>query len=92
MAVTQTILSIRQSLKTHGLFDGPQFHALHYVHPDSYMSSVVKIFDWVCRDGLLPAKQDYCYKGVSGAFGSAIERRLRDKGLRIIYESKFDTH
>lgn len=29
----------------HWLFVGPQFHALHYVHPDRYMSSVVKVFD-----------------------------------------------
>jgi hypothetical protein len=32
---------------TNWILVGPEFHALHHVYPDRYMSSFIKFFDWV---------------------------------------------
>jgi NAD(P)-dependent dehydrogenase (short-subunit alcohol dehydrogenase family) len=74
------------------LFVGPQFHALHHVYPDRYMSSVVKIFDWVAGTAYSLRNKNIAITGGSGAFGSAIQRQLRAEGVRNIYMLKFGTH
>ncbi|RHZ52831.1 uncharacterized protein CDV56_104733 [Aspergillus thermomutatus] len=76
----------------HWLFVGPQFHALHHVHPDRYMSSVVKLFDWVAGTAYSLRNKNVAITGGSGAFGSAIKRRLQCEEVRNIYTLKFGTH
>ncbi|KAL4982021.1 hypothetical protein BDW68DRAFT_195804 [Aspergillus falconensis] len=74
------------------LFVGPQFHALHHVHPDRYMGSVVKIFDWVAGTAYSLRNKNVVITGGSGAFGSAIVRRLQSEGVRNIHRLKFGEH
>ncbi|KAL4738224.1 hypothetical protein BDV11DRAFT_206139 [Aspergillus similis] len=74
------------------LFVGPQFHALHHVHPDRYMGSVVKFFDWVAGTAYSLHNKSVVITGGSGAFGTAITRRLRSEGVRNVYPLKFGEH
>ncbi|KAL5364920.1 hypothetical protein BJX96DRAFT_188189 [Aspergillus floccosus] len=76
----------------HWLFVGPQFHALHHVDPDRYMSSVVKLFDWVAGTAYTLRKKNIVITGGSGAFGSAIQQQLRSEGVKNIRTLKFGTH
>ncbi|KAL4758664.1 uncharacterized protein BDW70DRAFT_169943 [Aspergillus foveolatus] len=76
----------------HWLLVGPQFHALHHVHPDRYMSSVVKVFDWVAGTAYSLRKKNIAITGGSGAFGSALQKQLRAEGVRNIHMLKFGTH
>ncbi|KAL4972483.1 fungal-specific transcription factor domain-containing protein [Aspergillus desertorum] len=62
------------------LFVGPQFHTLPHVHPDRYMGSVVKVFDWIAGTAYSLRNKNVVITGRSGAFGSAIVRRLRSEG------------
>lgn len=76
----------------HWLFVGPQFHAMHHVDPDHYMSSVVKMFDWVAGTAYTLQNKNVAITGGSGAFGSAIRRQLQAEGVKNIYMLKFGTH
>ncbi|KAL3469313.1 hypothetical protein BJX99DRAFT_252106 [Aspergillus californicus] len=69
----------------HWLFVGPQFHALHHVHPDRYMGSVTKLFDWVAGTAYSLRNKNVVITGGSGAFGSAIIRQLQSEGVRNIH-------
>lgn len=60
----------------HGILVGPQFHALHHVHPDRYMSSMLKLFDWIAGTAYSLRNKRVVMTGGSGAFGQAIERQL----------------
>ncbi|KAL4935646.1 hypothetical protein BDV06DRAFT_217279 [Aspergillus oleicola] len=77
---------------TNWLFVGPQFHALHHVYPDRYMGSVTKIFDWIAGTAYSLRNKSVVITGESGAFGSAIIRRLRDEGVRDITGLKSGDH
>ncbi|RDW64355.1 uncharacterized protein DSM5745_09766 [Aspergillus mulundensis] len=77
---------------TSWLFVGPEFHALHHVHPDRYMGSVVKFFDWIAGTAYSLRGKNVVITGASGAFGSAIIRRLQAEGVRDITALKFGTH
>ncbi|KAL4901092.1 hypothetical protein BDW74DRAFT_187930 [Aspergillus multicolor] len=71
------------------LFVDPEFHALHHVHPDRYMGSVVKLFDWVAGTAYSVRGKRVVITGGSGAFGTAITRRLQAEGVRDITPLKF---
>ncbi|KAI9373564.1 hypothetical protein BJX61DRAFT_552164 [Aspergillus egyptiacus] len=75
----------------HWLFVGPQFHALHHLHPDRYMGSVVKIFDWVAGTAYSLRHKSVAITGGSGALGSAIISHLQSEGVRNIHPLKFGT-
>jgi NAD(P)-dependent dehydrogenase (short-subunit alcohol dehydrogenase family) len=76
----------------HWLFVGPQFHALHHLDPDRYMSSVVKLFDWAAGTAYTLRNKNVAITGGSGAFGTAIQQQLRSEGVRHIRALKFGTH
>ncbi|EAU35408.1 predicted protein [Aspergillus terreus NIH2624] len=76
----------------HWLFVGPQYHALHHVHPDRFMASVVKIFDWVAGTAYSLRNKNVAITGSSGAFGSSILSQLQTEGVRNIYTLEFGTH
>ncbi|KAB8072052.1 hypothetical protein BDV29DRAFT_8397 [Aspergillus leporis] len=71
------------------LFVGPEFHALHHVHPDRYMGSMVKLFDWVAGTAYSLRNKRVALTGGSGAFGRAIEKQLLSEGVKDIQKLRF---
>ncbi|KAF7595695.1 hypothetical protein BBP40_005139 [Aspergillus hancockii] len=71
------------------LFVGPEFHALHHVHPDRYMGSMVKLFDWIAGTAYSLRSKRVVLTGGSGAFGKAIEKQLLAEGVKDIQKLRF---
>jgi hypothetical protein len=68
---------------------GPEYHALHHVHPECYMGSAFRIFDWgMGLNSALPSKR-VTITGATGAFGRAIKKELQREGVICIQELKF---
>ncbi|PLB43926.1 hypothetical protein P170DRAFT_459476 [Aspergillus steynii IBT 23096] len=73
----------------HAVLVGPQFHALHHVHPDRYMSSMVKLFDWIAGTAYFLRNKRVVITGGSGAFGQAIEARLHGEGVHSVQKLRY---
>jgi hypothetical protein len=71
------------------LFVGPEYHALHHVHPERYMGSMVKVFDWVAGTACSLRNRRVILTGGSGAFGRAIEKQLLSEGVKDIKKLHF---
>jgi hypothetical protein len=71
------------------LFVGPEYHALHHVHPERYMGSMVKVFDWVAGTAYSLRGKRVILTGGSGAFGCAIEKQLLSEGAKDIKKLHF---
>lgn len=71
------------------LFVGPEYHALHHVHPERYMGSMVKVFDWVAGTAYSLRGKRIILTGGSGAFGCAIEKQLLSEGVEDIKKLHF---
>ncbi|KAI9041581.1 uncharacterized protein KD926_006655 [Aspergillus affinis] len=73
----------------HAVLVGPQFHALHHVHPDRYMSSMVKVFDWFAGTAYSLRNKRVVITGGSGAFGQAIVKQLRKEDVRSVQKLRY---
>lgn len=74
------------------IFAGPEFHSLHHVYPNRYISSFVKVFDWISGTAYSFRYKRFVITGGSGAFGQAIMTQLKsEEGVRCIRELKFGT-
>lgn len=67
-----------------GFYVSPAYHALHHRYPDSYHSSLVKIFDWCMGTGVQLEGKRIVMTGARGAFGSALKDLMyRSKVARV---------
>ncbi|KAE8154358.1 hypothetical protein BDV25DRAFT_147996 [Aspergillus avenaceus] len=73
------------------LFVGPEYHALHHVHPDRYMGSMVKLFDWITGTAFSIRNKRVVMTGGTGAFGRAIEKQLLAEGVKDVQKLRFGT-
>jgi hypothetical protein len=64
-------------------FVGPAYHALHHTHPESYMSSFVKLFDNVVGTGCHLEGKRIALTGASGAFGEPLRQLLEQAGATV---------
>lgn len=63
---------------------GPHYHALHHVFPGQYMSSFVKLLDYILGTAAAPlAGRKFVLTGAGGALGGAFEKRLRAEGATV---------
>jgi hypothetical protein len=65
-------------------FVGSAYHALHHAFPDRYMSSFVKLFDWVAGTGCQLQGRRIAMTGASGAFGEPFRQLLEQAGATVI--------
>ncbi|CAG8909833.1 unnamed protein product [Penicillium egyptiacum] len=71
---------------------GPEFHALHHVYPDRYISSFIKVFDWIWGTAYSFRRKRFTVTEGSGAFIQAIITDLeRKEGVACISKLKFGT-
>ncbi len=63
---------------------GPQYHALHHVYPDSYISSYTTLFDRLMGTACQIRGRRVALTGASGAFGSALKELLEGAGAVVI--------
>ncbi|KAL4928147.1 uncharacterized protein BDV17DRAFT_291895 [Aspergillus undulatus] len=68
---------------------GPEYHALHHVHPDRYMGSLVRVFDWIMGTSYSLRGKKVVMTGGEGALGRALERRFVGEGAKCITKLKF---
>lgn len=61
----------------------PSYHAMHHIYPDNFYSSYFNIFDFVFGKSCQIAGRRFAITGASGAFGSALVRRLTKMGAEI---------
>ncbi|KAH8425836.1 uncharacterized protein LDX57_003580 [Aspergillus melleus] len=73
----------------HAILVGPQFHALHHVHPEKYMSSMVKLFDWFAGTAYSLRNKRVVMTGGSGAYGQAIEKQLHGEKVRSVQKLQY---
>lgn len=64
-------------------FVGSVYHAYHHAFPDQYMSSFMRIFDWVAGTGTQIRGRRFVVTGASGAFGSGIVKLLKKEGAHV---------
>ncbi|HEX5064084.1 MAG TPA: hypothetical protein VFV99_32130 [Kofleriaceae bacterium] len=64
-------------------FVGPAYHSLHHAYPESYMSSFVKLFDWVLGTGCHLRGKRIVMTGASGAFGEPLRQLLEQEGAAV---------
>jgi hypothetical protein len=64
-------------------FVGPAYHALHHAHPEQYMGSFVKLFDWVAGTGCQLQGKRIAMTGASGAFGEPFRELLEQAGATV---------
>jgi monoglucosyldiacylglycerol epimerase len=64
-------------------FVGPAYHALHHAYPDCYMSSFVKLFDWVLGTGCQLQGKRIAMTGATGAFGEPMRELLERAGATV---------
>lgn len=62
----------------------PQYHALHHVHPDSYISSYTTLFDRVMGTACQIRGRRVALTGASGSFGSALKVLLERAGAVVV--------
>jgi hypothetical protein len=63
---------------------GPHYHALHHVFPGQYMSSFVKVLDYILGTAApRPAGRTFVITGAGGALGTAFAARLRAAGATV---------
>lgn len=73
----------------HGLLNvGPNYHAQHHIYPNSYFSSYLNVFDMVFGTNCQIRKRRFLVTGASGAFGSALVKRLKGMGA-VVDTAKF---
>ncbi|CAG8895182.1 unnamed protein product [Penicillium nalgiovense] len=66
---------------TNWILVGPEFHALHHVYPDRYMSSFIKVFDWIWGTAYSFRRKRFTITKGSGAFIQGIIKGLeREEG------------
>jgi hypothetical protein len=69
----------------HGtLLVGPQYHALHHVYPDSYISSYTTLFDRLMGTACQIRGRRVALTGASGAFGSALKDLVEGAGAVVM--------
>jgi sterol desaturase/sphingolipid hydroxylase (fatty acid hydroxylase superfamily) len=68
---------------TNALLVGPRYHALHHLYPDAYYSSFVTVLDGVFGTALSLKDRRIAMTGMSGAFGSALQRILEKEGASV---------
>jgi monoglucosyldiacylglycerol epimerase len=61
----------------------PSYHAMHHVHPDNFYSSFLNVFDMVLGTSCQIRGRKIAITGASGAFGSALVRKLNRMGAEI---------
>jgi hypothetical protein len=83
--------SFRTVPSTSSIFVGPAYHALHHAYPDRFMSSFVKLFDWIAGTGCQLHGKRIVMTGASGAFGEPFRRLLERGGARVT-SLKFGDH
>jgi monoglucosyldiacylglycerol epimerase len=62
----------------------PQYHALHHVYPDSYISSYTTLFDRLMGTACHIRGRRVALTGASGAFGSAMKGLLEKAGAVVV--------
>ncbi|MCB9682386.1 MAG: hypothetical protein H6733_13040 [Alphaproteobacteria bacterium] len=67
-----------------GVFVGPQYHALHHVHPEQYIGSLLTVYDRVMGTGCPIAGQTFAVTGASGSFGSGMCSLLEARGATVL--------
>lgn len=72
-----------------GLFVGPVYHALHHIHPDSYMSSFTTFFDRIAGTGCQMKGRRFVMSGASGSFGAPLKEMLEREGASVVTPIKF---
>ncbi|KAJ5399028.1 hypothetical protein N7465_009517 [Penicillium sp. CMV-2018d] len=69
---------------------GPEFHALHHVYPDRYMSSFIKVFDWIWGTAYSFRRKRFTITEGSGAFTQGITKYIeREEGVACIRKLTF---
>ncbi|KAI5209543.1 hypothetical protein E4T39_00842 [Aureobasidium subglaciale] len=66
------------------LLVGPEYHSLHHMYPDQFMSSVLRLFDWTMGTSSTLKKKRVTITGVGGAFGAAIKKQLEYENVESI--------
>ncbi|KAI4715262.1 hypothetical protein E4T48_08562 [Aureobasidium sp. EXF-10727] len=76
------------------LLVGPEYHALHHMYPDQFMSSLFRLFDWIMGTSSTLKNKRVAISGARGAFGAALKRQLESDGVSVItalqYKVDFD--
>lgn len=67
-----------------GTWVEPSYHMLHHVHPDSYFSSLVQVFDKLFGTGCQIAGRTVAMTGASGAFGAPLKELLEKAGATVV--------
>lgn len=62
----------------------PQYHAMHHVYPDSYISSYTTLFDRLMGTACQIRGRRVALTGASGAFGSALKELLERSGAVVV--------
>jgi hypothetical protein len=62
----------------------PEYHGLHHIYPDSYLSSYTTAFDRIVGTACHIRGRRVALTGASGAFGSAMKTLLEDAGAVVI--------
>lgn len=61
----------------------PSYHAMHHINPDNFYSSFFNIFDMLFGRSCQIDGRKIAVTGASGAFGSALVRRLEKMGAEV---------
>ncbi|KEQ79404.1 hypothetical protein M438DRAFT_339801 [Aureobasidium pullulans EXF-150] len=63
---------------------GPEYHSLHHMYPDQFMSSLFRLFDWTLGTSSTLKNKRITMTGVNGAFGAALKKELKSDGVESI--------
>ena len=62
------------------LWVSASYHAMHHVHPNNFFSSFANVFDLLFGTGAQVDGRRFLITGASGAFGTAIKKRIERLG------------
>lgn len=68
---------------------GPEYHALHHMYPDQFMSSLVRLFDWIAGTSSTLKNTRVAMTGANGAFGTALRKQLESDGVKCVRPLRF---
>lgn len=61
----------------------PSYHAMHHIYPNNFYSSFANVFDLVFGTSCEFTARKFAVTGASGAFGSALVKRLEKLGAEV---------